>query len=195
MLPAVNLPTLVSPSCPSLPHKFPSATAQQYHQRYHLPTGFVEWYLSHSRSCSPSPSLSPFCPQLPSFTTSRPVFPALSQSLAHPRACPPHPHHCHCHCHRRDSYFKSSALRHPPRSHHHHPRWLSDPTSVVYCPGSRLACTAGSLPADLGPGIIATEPRETLAGGFHLPQAGCLLNRAIDFIRQGMEVVPPPIVH
>jgi hypothetical protein len=43
--------------------------------------------------------------------------------------------------------------------------------------------------------IIATVPRETLAGAFNLPQAGCLRFAAIDLIPEGMGVVPPPIVH
>jgi len=39
MLPALNIPALVSPPCPSLPNTFPSTTAKQWHERYHLPPG------------------------------------------------------------------------------------------------------------------------------------------------------------
>jgi hypothetical protein len=39
MLPALNIPGLVSPPCPSLPHTFPSAPAKQRHKGYHLPPG------------------------------------------------------------------------------------------------------------------------------------------------------------
>ena len=42
MLPALNIPTLVSPLCPSLPHTFPSTTAKQRHKRYHLPWGLFK---------------------------------------------------------------------------------------------------------------------------------------------------------
>jgi hypothetical protein len=47
---------------------------------------------------------------------------------------------------------------------------------------------------NLCPQIIATVPRETLAGGFNLPRAGCLQIGAIDLTPEGMRVVPPPIV-
>jgi hypothetical protein len=45
------------------------------------------------------------------------------------------------------------------------------------------------------PEIIATVPRETLAGAFILPRAGCLRIGAIDLIPKGTGVVPPPILH
>jgi hypothetical protein len=48
---------------------------------------------------------------------------------------------------------------------------------------------------NLYPEIIATVPRETLAGEFNLPRAGCLWIGAIDLVPTGMGVVPPPIVH
>jgi len=48
---------------------------------------------------------------------------------------------------------------------------------------------------DLFPVIIATAPRETLAGVFNLPRAACLRIGAIDLIPQGTAIVPPPIVH
>jgi len=118
MLPALNIPTLDSPLCPSRPH-----TVQQY--------------LSHYRFPSPSPSLSP----------SHPMFPYLPRSLSHRPACASHPHLRHCHCHRQDGSIHCSVLRDPPSSHQHHPRRLSHPNSVVKRPGSRLACTAGSLVA------------------------------------------------
>jgi len=48
---------------------------------------------------------------------------------------------------------------------------------------------------NLGPEIIATVPRETLAGAFNFPLAGCLHIAALDLIPEGAGVVPPPIVH
>ena len=42
--------------------------------------------------------------------------------------------------------------------------------------------------------IIATVPREMLAGVFYLSRAGCLRIGAIELIPKGMGVVPPPIV-
>jgi len=48
---------------------------------------------------------------------------------------------------------------------------------------------------NLCPEIIATLPRETLAGAFNLSRAGCLRIGAIDLIPEGTGVVPPPIVH
>ena len=48
---------------------------------------------------------------------------------------------------------------------------------------------------NLCPEIIATVPRETLAGAFDLHRAGCLQTGAIDLIPEGMGVGPPAIVH
>jgi hypothetical protein len=48
---------------------------------------------------------------------------------------------------------------------------------------------------NLCPEIIPTITREMLAGAFNLLQAGYLRIGAIDLIPEGMEVVPPPIVH
>jgi len=48
---------------------------------------------------------------------------------------------------------------------------------------------------NLCPDVIATVPRETLTGEVNLPRARCLRIGAIDFIPEGMGVVPPPIVH
>jgi len=48
---------------------------------------------------------------------------------------------------------------------------------------------------NLCPEIIATVPREILAGVLNLSQAGCLKIGAIDLIPEGTGVVPPPIVH
>ena len=149
MLPALNIPALVSPLCPSLPHTIPSGTAKQWHERYHLYLGCVEQYLSLYRFPSPSPSLSPSLSLSPSpaLSPSRPVFNSLSRSLSHLPVCAPYPRHCHFHCHRQDSSFHRSALQDPPSSPHHHPRRLSHSNLVVQRPGSRLACTAGSLVA------------------------------------------------
>jgi hypothetical protein len=47
---------------------------------------------------------------------------------------------------------------------------------------------------NLGPEIIATVPRETLAGAFILRRADCLRIAAIDLIPEGIGVIPPPIV-
>ena len=147
MLPALNLPTLVSPLCPTLPYTFPSATAMQQHERYHLPLGFVQQYLSIYHFPSPSPSLLPLRSPSPSPSPSHRLFPDLVRSLSHRPACPPHPHHRHWHWHRQVCSIHPSALRDPPSYHHHHPSGLSHPISVVYWPGSCLACTAGSLAA------------------------------------------------
>jgi len=57
MLPALNIPTLVSPLCLSLSHTFHTATAKQRHERYYLPLGFVLQYLSLHRFPSPSRSI------------------------------------------------------------------------------------------------------------------------------------------
>jgi hypothetical protein len=43
--------------------------------------------------------------------------------------------------------------------------------------------------------IIATLPRELLAGVLHLPRAGRLLIGTIALIPLGMGVEPPPMVH
>jgi len=48
---------------------------------------------------------------------------------------------------------------------------------------------------NLCPEIIATVPRESLAGAFNLPRAGCMPIGAIDSIPEGMGVDLPPIVH
>jgi hypothetical protein len=48
---------------------------------------------------------------------------------------------------------------------------------------------------NLCPEIIATLPRETLAGAFNLPQGGCLQIGATYFIPEGTGVVPPANVH
>jgi len=48
---------------------------------------------------------------------------------------------------------------------------------------------------NLGPEIIGTVARESLAGEFHLPWAGCLRIGAIDLIPEATGVVPPTIVH
>jgi len=43
--------------------------------------------------------------------------------------------------------------------------------------------------------IIATIPREMLAGALNFPQGGCLQIGGIDLIPEGTGVVPPPIAH
>jgi hypothetical protein len=43
--------------------------------------------------------------------------------------------------------------------------------------------------------IIATVPRETLAGVLNLSQAGCLRIAMIDLIPKGTAVIPHPIVY
>jgi len=48
---------------------------------------------------------------------------------------------------------------------------------------------------NLCPGIIATVPSEILTGVFNFPQGGCWQIGVIDLISEGVEVVPPPIVH
>jgi len=83
MLPALKIPTPVSPPCPILHLTFPSATPKQRHERYHLPLGFVQQYIYRYRFPSPSPSVSPSCPQSPFLSPSNPVFPSQSQSLSH----------------------------------------------------------------------------------------------------------------
>jgi len=143
MLPALNRPARVSPPCPSLPHTVSSATAMQWHKRYHLPLGFVQQYLALYRFPSPSPSLRP----LPSPAPSHPLFSSLCRSPSYHPTCPPHPHCSHCHCHRQDGSVHRSALWDPPSCHHHHSHQLSQPNSVVSRPGCRLACTASSLAA------------------------------------------------
>jgi len=50
-------------------------------------------------------------------------------------------------------------------------------------------------PLNLCPKIIATIPRETLAGALNLSRAGSLWIGVIDLIPEGTRVVPPPIVH
>jgi hypothetical protein len=47
---------------------------------------------------------------------------------------------------------------------------------------------------NLCPAIVATVPRETLAGVFNLSRAGCLRIGVIHLIPDGMGVVPPAIV-
>jgi len=127
MLPCLDIPALVSPLCPSLPHTFPTATAEQRHERYHLPLGIVLQHhsLYHFPSLSlpllhsPSPSTSL------SLTPSHRLFPSLSRSHSHWPACAPHPRHCHCHCHRYDGSIPRLAVWDRPSCHHHHPRRLS----------------------------------------------------------------------
>jgi len=48
---------------------------------------------------------------------------------------------------------------------------------------------------NLYPVIIATIPRETLAGAFNLSRAACLRIGGNNLIPEGTGVVPPPIVH
>ena len=45
------------------------------------------------------------------------------------------------------------------------------------------------------PEIIATVPRETIAGGFNCQQAGCLRIGVIDMIPKGTGIVPRLVVH
>jgi len=189
ILPAINIPTLVSPRCPSLPLTFPSATAKQRHDRYHLPLGLVQHYLSLYRVTSPSPSLSPSRPQLRSLSTTHPLFPSLSRSLSHRPACPPNPRRRHCHCHGQDGSFHRSALWDPPSSHHHHPHRSFHLNSVVW-----LVLSA-AWRHNHCPEIIATVPREMLAGAYKLSQAGCQRIAAIDLIPECTGIVAPPIVH
>jgi len=84
MLPRLIIPALVSPPCPSLPLTFPSATAKQRQERYHLLLGCVKQYLSLHRFPSPSPSLSPCCLQSPFLSPFYPLFPALSRFFLTP---------------------------------------------------------------------------------------------------------------
>ena len=147
MLLAVNIPALVSSPCPSLPLTFPSATAKQQHERYHLPWGLFNNTFSLYRFPSPSSCRSPSRPQSPSLSPSHPLFPSLSRSLSHRPVYPPHSRHCHCHCDCQDGSFHRFAHHNLPSSHHQHPRRLSHLNSVVQWPGSGLVCTAGSLAA------------------------------------------------
>jgi hypothetical protein len=48
---------------------------------------------------------------------------------------------------------------------------------------------------NLFPEIIATVPRETLAGAFNLSEAGYRRIGAINLLPEATGVVPPPIVH
>ena len=58
-----------------------------------------------------------------------------------------------------------------------------------------LLLLLAALQLDLCAEIIATIPRETLAGAFNLPRAGCLRIGAIDSILKRMGVVPTPFIH
>jgi len=112
------------------------------------PLWFVQQYLSLYHFPSPSPSASPslsfFCPQLPSHYPSHRLVPSLSWSLLDCPTCSARTLCRHCHCHRQDGSTQHSALLYLP-SPHHHPHQFSHTNSVVKWPGSRLACTASSL--------------------------------------------------
>jgi len=57
MCPALNIPALISPPCPSLPHTLPSATAKQWHERYRLPLMVLSQYITFYRFPPPFRSL------------------------------------------------------------------------------------------------------------------------------------------
>ena len=185
MLPALIIPALVSPPCTSLPLTFPSATAKQRHESYHLPLGFVQQYLSLYRFPSPSPSLSPSHPL--SLPFPGPFLTALRVLLTHAvvvvigvaRTAP--------------STTRRSGIR---------PVLimiiLIDYLIPIQCSnGQEVAWLV--LPAawrlNHCPEIITTLPRESLTGGFNLSPAGCLRIAAINLIPKGTGFVPPPIVH
>jgi len=145
MLPARNIPAVVSPLCLSLPSTCPSTTVKQWHKRYHLPLGFVEQFISLSCSPSPAPCLPPLpsplsfpgpfsCPFLspclfpfpfPSFVLfTLPVLSHCTDGSTHP---------CWrlCQSHHQDGSLHSLALLNWPSSHHHHPCLLSHCNSGV----------------------------------------------------------------
>ena len=185
MIPALNIPALVTPQCPSLPHTLSSATANQRHERYHLPLGCVLQFISVCKFPSPSPSLS----------TSRPVFTLLSQSLSHLPACSPHPRHCHCHCRRQDG--SSTARRSGIRPVLIIIILVDYLIQIQWFKGQQVVWLVllAAWWLNRCSEIIATVLRETLAGALNIPRAGCVRIGAIDLIPEGMGVVPPPIVH
>jgi len=155
MLLALNIPAVVIRPCRSQPYTLPSATAIQRHERYHLPLGCVNLYHSLYYSASPSPA-SPQVPSpSPSLSSARPQSPYLSpfsllflSLVKYYSDCalrPPHPRCCHCHYNLPQDSFHHSVLHSLPSSHHHHLCQLSHSNTVIWCPGSRLGCTAGSL--------------------------------------------------
>jgi len=185
MLPALNIPALVSPLCPSLPLIFPSATAKQRHERYHLPWGVLNNTFPFTVSLPlPLPFPLPVLSRLPfpgPFLTALRVLLTLAVVLVIAIA----------------STAPSTARRTGIRpvviiiilvdyliliqwSNGQEVAWFVLPTAWRF---------------NLCPGIIATIPREILTGAFNLPRAGCLRIGAIDLIPEGTGIVPPPIVH
>jgi hypothetical protein len=120
MLAALNIPTLVSTLCLSLHHTVPSATVEQWHERYHLPQGFVQQYVSFNSFHFLSPSLSSSRHQSSSLASSHPVFSCLSQANPHCPRYPAHSHHSHCHCHCQDGSFHCLVLLDLASSHQYY---------------------------------------------------------------------------
>jgi hypothetical protein len=191
MLPALNIPALISPLCPSLPLTFSSATAKQRHKRYHLLLGCVQQYLSLPLPLPfPLPVLSnlpcplhilcsiPFpCPFLTALRVLLTL--AIVIVIAIARTAP--------------STARHTGIR---------------PVVIIiilvdylipiqWSNGKEVAWfvlpTASRF--NLCPEIIPTVPRETLTSAINLPRAGCLQIGAIDLIPASTGIVPPPIVH
>ena len=178
MLPALNIPALLSPQCPRLPLTFPSATAKQRYERYHLPMEFVKQYFSVSLPLPltfPLPILSglPFpLSILCSHHFPCPIITALHMLLtlaiivviAITRTAPSAAWRSGIHL-VLIIIFLFDYLIPVQWSHGQEVVWLVQPASwwISRCPG-----------------IIATVPRDTLAGVFDLSQAGCLRIGVID---------------
>jgi len=197
MLPALNIPTLISPLCPNLPHTFPSATGMQQHEWYHLPSGLFNNTFPFTVSL-PLPLPLPFtlsilsrCPCPFPIRCSRPfrspflttlgalLTLAIFIVIAIARTAPPTAPLTGI-CPVLIMIILVDYLMPIQWSNGQEVAWLVQP------PAGQLNCS---------PEIIATLTRETLASTGNLPWAGCLRIGVIDLFPEGTGVVPPPIVH
>jgi len=195
MLLDLDVPAVVSLPCPSLPHTFPSATATQPLNRYDIPLGFVEQYLSLCRFCGPSASLSlPVLSHLPiplhivsSLHFRGPLFTTLRVILT-----------CNIVSLIRDTRTASATSQHSVI----HPLLLSiilvhSVIAIEWSHGqevSRLVLQA-ALRGNVSAQIIATVPRGMHASGFNHPRAGRQQIWVINLFTKHMGVIPPPIDH
>jgi hypothetical protein len=188
---ALNIPAQVSPPCLCLPHTFLSANAKQWHKRYHLLLGFVDYTFPFTVSL-PLPILCCLFLSFPLLILFTLPFPSSFHTALHVLLTL--------------VVVIVIAIAGTALSTARPSRIRQVLIIIIlidyliptqWSNGQEVAWLVLPAPRwlNLCHEIIATVPTEMLAGAFNLPHAGYLRMGAIDLLPDGTGVVPPPIVH